>query len=521
MPHTIRAALKSLSAKPLRFANKCVSALRRKLKAKKEACEIERKRYKTAELSVADLLLRHSREGELLRCDIIVRLLAIEAYYGENDFGFQLYEKMQDARMGAGYAAAAVPRFKALIRSYEESGYDKSSGILLDNSLGLIDGSHRIALALYHRVPRITAFIVSFKRDVEYSIDWFIANGFTTEEVRLITDKAGAVLREVTAPFSCVIWSPAVPMADEIVEDLKTYGTVVSVRRYRYRPEEYSNIVRAVYAVDDIAQWKIEKKLACMADYAPELVAVDLVFTDPAFRLKQATGMPLSTRGERAKKALRSKYSKRIDNYFFDIILHIADNLYQSAYMRDVFEPGIDFSRMLAVLEAYPYALAKTDTPYMPEDFPRAIPVGKDVDVFCLQKDIEAIRDGILDVCRRLPYEPVVRESEHGIQLRLNSAGRLVFLVDLICGDRALGPGFVEAAIRSREAHGPYYRIGESYEYLYRLSGCASKPKAHHLAWLDAHSACADPALIKTYYPQADRVLAALREKLSDAAHGG
>ena len=51
-----------------------------------------------------DLLLRQLNYEELLRCDLIVRLLAIENYYGKKDFGSELYRKMQAVRMGQGYS---------------------------------------------------------------------------------------------------------------------------------------------------------------------------------------------------------------------------------------------------------------------------------------------------------------------------------------------------------------------------------------------------------------------------------
>ena len=55
-------------------------------------------------LDVTELFFQHNTKQGFLRYDMIVRLLAIENYYGINDFGFDLYYKMQKARNGKFHA---------------------------------------------------------------------------------------------------------------------------------------------------------------------------------------------------------------------------------------------------------------------------------------------------------------------------------------------------------------------------------------------------------------------------------
>lgn len=309
----------------------------RMFQQKRNSYLIKKKRGKKIKISISDLLYCNSKNGRLLRLDIIVRYLAAKSYFEGTDDGWELYRRMQDARMGKGFSVGAEERFRKLLHSYEENGYDDSSCILLDSNLGLIDGSHRIALALYHGYSTISALVMDFCHPVAYSFDWFIGNGFTIAEVKHIIATGQELLRSVQKPLSCVIWSPAVPFVEEIIQDLGMFGEVTGTKKFEYRSEEYKNIVRAIYAIDDIEKWKIEKKLEYMAEYAPELWSVDLLLTDPQFRRKEKTGKPLSVVGEQIKKAIRNKYQGRIDNYFFDIILHIGDNMYQSEYMRTIF----------------------------------------------------------------------------------------------------------------------------------------------------------------------------------------
>ncbi len=316
-----------------RFSKKMIRMARQK----KKSYLIRKQKGKRIKIAISDLLCCNSCNGRLLRLDIIVRYLAVKSYFEGTDDGWELYRRMQDARMGKGFSVGAEERFRKLLHSYEENGYDDSSCILLDSNLGLIDGSHRIALALYHGYSTISALVMDFCHPVAYSFDWFIGNGFTTDEVKHIIATGQELLCSVQKPLSCVIWSPAVPFVEEIIQDLGMFGEVIGTKKFEYREEEYKNIVRAIYAIDDIEKWKIEKKLEHMAEYAPELWTVDLLLLDPQFRRKEKTGNPLSVVGEKIKKAIRTKYQGRIDNYFFDIILHIGDNMYQSEYMRTIF----------------------------------------------------------------------------------------------------------------------------------------------------------------------------------------
>lgn len=64
----------------------------------------------------------------------------------------------------------------------------------------------------------------------DFSMDWFLANGFADEEVSAIAGKAQELLKACNSPFSCIIWSTALSLQDEIIRDLKRYGSVESIK---------------------------------------------------------------------------------------------------------------------------------------------------------------------------------------------------------------------------------------------------------------------------------------------------
>ena len=497
-------SIKRIVTIPLRAAGRVergISLVLGKILRKIERLKIKMHWYRTLEISVDDMLLKQKRSGEFTRCDIIVRLLAVENYYGKNSTGFELYKKMQDARVGAGYGEESLKTFIRLIESYDKEGYKKSSGIISDRDFNLIDGSHRMALALYHDISNVTAHIVNSRHDVEYSIDWFFMNGFTTDETDTIAAKCKEVLERINNKFACVIWSPAGEYTDEIIEDLGIYGNVGEVRRYQLTPGEYENTVRAVYAIDDIEKWKIDRKLQHMSNYSPTLSYVDISFDDPDYRIKKKTGLLLSRRAERVKKALRAKYKDRIRDYYFDIILHIGDNVYQSNYMNRIFHQDLDFKEIVTVLNNYRYAFVKVDVPYMPQDFPDTVSVGKDADILCDENDIDAVLDGIRESLGKYTYYNILYiKEQYRLRIRIQQGNTLYYLIDIEYGDKDKND-FVEDALENRVySDRGFYVLSPEFEYIVRAGEYyRNRKKDYHRQYLLEHSDDYDEGLFGRY----------------------
>ena len=448
------------------------------------------------------MFFREMVNGSFNRYDIAVRYLAIENYFGANDFGFELYRKMQERRIAsAGFGEQAVSRFKELLQSYQAGGYDKTSRITLDKTLGLVDGSHRIAANIYFHEPMISALSLGVDNPVDYSIDWFIGSGFTHAEIDTIKDKAAELAESLNAPFECIVWSPAVKFADEIAEDLKYYGEVLGVRHYHYSEAEYANIVRAVYAIDDIAKWKIEKKIEHMSGSGGNIAVIPLRISSPAFRVKAASGLPLSAYLERVKKAVRTRYKAEIPNYFHDICFHVGDNYMQNNYISHIFNPDINMSGMIGILSRYEYAFTKTEVPYLPEDFPERIPVGKDADIFCSAESLAGLIEKTEAWCRNTPYDVRVIAEESGSRIRMELYGRLIYQIDIACEVPELGSSFVSEALAERKHNGKFYVLSPAYEYIYRLKVYAeNNSKGYHLEYLQKHREDYDQKLAEKYH---------------------
>ena len=97
-------------------------------------------RNKTIERYIDSFILHEMKENGFNRYDIIVRLLAVEEYYKKNNYGFLMYEQMQEIRFKQKpYIREALEkrgklRFCELIDSIEKNGYnDNDNPILLND----------------------------------------------------------------------------------------------------------------------------------------------------------------------------------------------------------------------------------------------------------------------------------------------------------------------------------------------------------------------------------------------------
>ena len=134
--------------------------------------------------------------GYFNRVDVIVRYMYIEFFLGETHKvnPYELYKKMCIKRMGHTHArnedevTEFVMKFNSLIESVYQNGFFKNSAIELSNSATnkLVDGSHRIAIALYMGLEDIPFTYRNSDWNVEYGFDWFMKNDFTELELEEI-----------------------------------------------------------------------------------------------------------------------------------------------------------------------------------------------------------------------------------------------------------------------------------------------------------------------------------------------
>lgn len=295
-------------------------------------------------LTTTDLFLAQCFNNYFNAIDIVVKYLAIENYYGKNDFGFELYRKMQLKRVNEDW----TERFMELIKSFE-NGIDMNSRIETDLNYSIHDGAHRLALALYHKCDEVPVrvFNVEVQRR-EYGMTWFKSNDFTKKEINLINEKLNELLEFCRKPYICILWPPArfqYGEIENIIEKIELGVHIVEQIPLTFTKEELKDFIYAVYETDDIMQYKLDLKYEHIMksletdNYTDQYYTIHIIkvkIDNPDFRLKPLSGLPQSKTTMRIKKRIREMFKEKVTDYYYDIIMHLADNQLQNYAVEEI-----------------------------------------------------------------------------------------------------------------------------------------------------------------------------------------
>lgn len=450
--------------------------------------EIFNEQPKSIMIDLRELLIQQYDRTEFNRYDILVRLLAVEEYYGKNDFGFGLYERMQNARIYAGYARIAINRFKQLIVSVEQYGYDRDSEIIVDKNLRLIDGSHRLALAIYHNILKVRIRVVDRFEEIHYGMEWFSA--FVDKRwCDILKHQFENISLNWIYPIKGVIWPTVNSYFEEITEKISEQYEVRHIEDFDFPQEIFDRFVYGIYHVDDIAQWKVKSKIEHFGRQTSYRVRLmDIYIANPDFRIKR-TGTTISRQGEKLKKLIREKYQDKVDNYFHDIIFHSADNYFQSEYMQLLTKEAFPLRNLFESIYDLDWMLIKTENDYFPKNFPDSYPAYKDIDMVCRREDADELCEHIVSYLKG--YENgkyktrVIFERERGFRVRFELQGFLIFQIDVSWSNYLLQEAFISDSIRRRIDNGGYFISDRKDELIYRIGDLYQHPqKKRHLGYI-------------------------------------
>ena len=184
------------------------------------------------------------------------------------------------------------------------------------------------------------------------------------------------------------------------------------------------------------------------------------------------------------------------------MVRNLLKNIILSHYKR-TFQKEISMSDLCESIRGYRWAFVKMDVPYMPTDFPKSVPVGKDADIICLKDDFEMLRSAVRDWCVSVPDKYVTKtiEATYGCRTRISNVfGILLYQIDLSWATAGMNTCFFEDAIRTRREENGIYMLDDKYEYIYRMYSFSSdRNKSHHKEYLIKHMRDYDISLAKKY----------------------
>ena len=289
--------------------------------------------YRDLFIQSKDLFLSQFKNNKFNAADVIIKYLAVENYYGLNDFGFELYNKLQFYRINQNWEK----RFVNLIESFEK-GYNSDSIIDTDLNYSIHDGAHRLALAIFHDIKelRIRLYNTNLYRR-EYGFDW-IEPYFTSYELNMIINKYQELLNRCANPYYCILWPPSHKLFEEFRKKIPTLENdvfIVDSELIYLNSVNLKKFIYDVYRTDDIRLEKLNLKYEYMMNSIKKdtsfgelypVYVMKIKMNNLDFRVKPLTGLPQSKTTMRIKTSIRDEYQRFIIDYYYDIIMHMTDN---------------------------------------------------------------------------------------------------------------------------------------------------------------------------------------------------
>ncbi len=142
-------------------------------------------------------------------------------------------------------------------------------------------------------------------------------------------------------------------------------------------------------------------------------------------------------------------------------------------------------------LSEYEYIIIKLDTPYMTKDFPKIIPIGKDLDIYSSKKDFENVNESILNFANQYQdiFDIKIIKDDGKYRVRFEKFGQLYYQLDNnYLTDKTIPSVFIEDAICHKIRKNNYYTLPIEYEIVFRLSEIKNAPhKRYHIDFVKMH----------------------------------
>lgn len=193
-------------------------------------------------LPVADILAGQFYPRDFRRYDLLIRARVARAWLGDEadvPAAQDSYEKMQSARG----ATSNLPRFRALVESVATEGMNPDFPMGVSPWGPLLDGAHRLAVALAVGTPTVTVDVRPSRIPPDYSREWLVQAGLPEADLHaadLLLDK---YLATTGHDHIAVVEGP---MTGDILGQLGPGADVVSVREAELSEETVVGVERAL-----------------------------------------------------------------------------------------------------------------------------------------------------------------------------------------------------------------------------------------------------------------------------------
>lgn len=135
-----------------------------------------------------------------------------------------------------------------------------------------------------------------------------------------------------------VLWNVAQKFSRDIMMETALKYPVIQVAVFDLG-ENYEKFIRKLYAIEDMSDFRIKKKLEYM-DFAEnsKIISFLIDIGDGEYKFVERKSKHTCVQIEGYKKNIRERYSGKLPKYYFDTILHMTDDEEEFDYSVKVLE---------------------------------------------------------------------------------------------------------------------------------------------------------------------------------------
>lgn len=226
------------------------------------------------------------------------------------------------------------------------------SEIRLSRDLGVIAGQQQIAKALLNGTEYLPVTISRiYTSQAKQKLHYDSLHNLSHSDLGKIKKKYTKICKENGLIFYAIIWPPAHNFFEDITHEVAERHEILEYRDYNFSDDSrFFEFVRGIYSLgfDGISRWNIEYKLSGMLNYRKKIRVISFIIKNQVLKRKKNSDIILNYKAHQLKKICRHKYSKKINDYFHDIIIHITDNYAHNLAVQDFIDKQIPETKILS-----------------------------------------------------------------------------------------------------------------------------------------------------------------------------
>lgn len=138
--------------------------------------------------------------SEEAKYNLAVRYLAAAEFYGENDYGWNYYRKAMKSLYSEELTSSRVDKYKKLLESIKEKGYERKNNIYVDVNNRILDGFHRLAIARLLNINQLECMVYESQEAFKLNEGMYLSKdqlkeaGFMVEEIEILDKTVELIL---------------------------------------------------------------------------------------------------------------------------------------------------------------------------------------------------------------------------------------------------------------------------------------------------------------------------------------